>query len=1019
MVVEKRSIDNYPHFSHSKINFVVSVFSVSGLLLFMMILPGSYADDSETYNWEQSMHSYSVNGHTITLTKYNRVEDTGTCLWWDGLHDVYYSRQGQRIREGTTILDQTQEFNQWHNYQFCPKSTGEWNYEHWISMPDAAPYFYKHGDELRVRVRNYGGKCFNHDPNNCWDYYDQIDTLSIPYPYVGECTPGSGVCCDDQGAFKDGNDNPCRLNEEHVLTCGYGPCAGIKTRMGNRYCSGGSVKCDGEWRPEGPWSECSGDDSKARPESCNNVDDNCDGDIDNIPTQDCGVTNEGECTLGTKKCQNGNWICNAIFPTTEKCDGKDNNCDGTDDDGFPGLGEPCTDGMGECATSGTIQCYGDYSTACYPRPPEGEDEVCGDTLDNDCDGWYDENPCVCNNGDTKECGYSDVGRCQMGTTTCINHEWSDCVGAVWPTVEQCNTLDDDCDRYHDEHTGKDCEESNQIACETAGYLWNGNACCGNDPLEHEPFGDEICDGWDNDCDGVYDNHHACPVVCSDGTMENNCSLFQPFYCAYNGDDYVGIFVSNCEICGCPSNKNCNTNTGICVTAGADVNAPKIVSFLLIPEAVLVGQDVYFDLVVKDESDIYNIDLYAAHFDNYPDEAEILAGNFQELSVHFYDDGQHGDGGAGDQHFRARYMGGFLTEGFYAFKISVSDVHLNAAEKIFSSYETTLPAYNFDLNDQTAIPPGSTSSDEGYLIATYPDITIHRGERVFPTAWTTDGLMINRTAFLKDDPINTWFGLYTNRYRQWPRDLRPAFTYREDTTLKVGWQYGFEDNATEGWVTMRIDYEVGNAEPRSQNIVLDFDGGTDVTLGGSRFNVYTFPAFQSELLDDDPEFVGQTEYMKDLIQSAFEYGYADYRVNVFSTDDSLPQGEFTTIWIAHATGVSITGRPLGRADRIDVYNENLSDNAIVFLNNFNNTIEWYDLGVDNTSDFIAQVAIHEAAHLLGLHHIANEDGIMYPYGVPVDMYSGDWGFKADDLWPNIFIAGYQDGPLKLTQAVDTR
>ncbi len=65
------------------------------------------------------------------------------------------------------------------------------------------------------------------------------------------------------------------------------------------------------------------------------IDNNCNGQIDegfvcvNGATQSCG-TNVGECQAGTQTCTNGQWstCTGSIGPTTETCDGKDNNCDG-------------------------------------------------------------------------------------------------------------------------------------------------------------------------------------------------------------------------------------------------------------------------------------------------------------------------------------------------------------------------------------------------------------------------------------------------------------------------------------------------------------------------------------------------------------------------------------------------------------------------------------------------------------------------------------------------------------------
>lgn len=79
------------------------------------------------------------------------------------------------------------------------------------------------------------------------------------------------------------------------------------------------------------------------------------------------------------------------------------------------------------------------------------DEVCGDGLDNDCNGQADEG-CECENGATQACfvgppGRREVGGCVDGTQVCHGFEfteWTACEGGIVPETEVCDGKDNDC-----------------------------------------------------------------------------------------------------------------------------------------------------------------------------------------------------------------------------------------------------------------------------------------------------------------------------------------------------------------------------------------------------------------------------------------------------------------------------------------------------------------------------------------------------------------------------------------------
>ncbi|TKC98803.1 MopE-related protein [Polyangium fumosum] len=174
----------------------------------------------------------------------------------------------------------------------------------------------------------------------------------------------------------------------------------------------------------------------------------------------------------------------------ELCNGLDDDCDNLIDEDFPEKGQPCTDGeIGACLGVGTYVCKADGSgTECGITDPGASPmtEVCN-SMDDDCDGLVDEDaaglPLDCPNcipspeicdGVDNDCDFNideepdvsmnqpmvfgvpcgeltapnDQSPCQLGTVLCIN-AMPVCVGFVGPKEELCNGLDEDCDGVGD------------------------------------------------------------------------------------------------------------------------------------------------------------------------------------------------------------------------------------------------------------------------------------------------------------------------------------------------------------------------------------------------------------------------------------------------------------------------------------------------------------------------------------------------------------------------------------------
>lgn len=150
-------------------------------------------------------------------------------------------------------------------------------------------------------------------------------------------------------------------------------------------------------------------------------------------------------------------------PREEVCNAIDDDCDGSMDD-VARLGEACTDGEERCLLRGVLECKPDGQLACSVTAGDGTDERC-DGIDNDCDGRTDEDLARgCYEGPSYAVG---VGVCTEGRQSCESGEWSSCAGSVLPSGEEIcgNALDDDCDGTAEE----DCraEEEPIVTADTS------------------------------------------------------------------------------------------------------------------------------------------------------------------------------------------------------------------------------------------------------------------------------------------------------------------------------------------------------------------------------------------------------------------------------------------------------------------------------------------------------------------------------------------------------------------------
>jgi hypothetical protein len=329
---------------------------------------------------------------------------------------------------------------------------------------------------------------------------------------VTQCQVGAIVCV---GAVNptvetcNGTDDNCDgMIDNNAMGAGVecgvtdtGPC-----QKGSIQCVGGSLLCMGAVNPQA--------------ETCNGADDDCDGTIDNNIAgagAQCGQSNTPPCSLGSMQCQGGQMTCvGAVNPKVETCNNMDDDCDGVVDDTAQGTGVSCGQNNTFPCSFGTIQCQGGNLICTGAVNPQAE--TC-DGVDNDCNGVIDNMPA----GAGTQCGQSAVGACKFGTFQCQAGGLV-CIGAVNPKPETCNGMDDDCDGVVDDTpagVGAQCGQTNVGPCDFGTTACQAGVLVCNGAINPQV---ETCNNLDDNCDGVVDNNPSDAGA--------TCGMSNVFPCAF-------------------------------------------------------------------------------------------------------------------------------------------------------------------------------------------------------------------------------------------------------------------------------------------------------------------------------------------------------------------------------------------------------------------------------------------------------------------------------------------------------
>ncbi len=192
----------------------------------------------------------------------------------------------------------------------------------------------------------------------------------------------------------------------------------------------------------------------------------------------------------------------------------------------------------------------------------------------------------------------------------------------------------------------------------------------------------------------------------------------------------------------------------------------------------------------------------------------------------------------------------------------------------------------------------------------------------------------------------------------------------------------------------------------QQVYLNFDGMDNVRIG-SRPPV-DVPVFDAAAIDES--FAGYTDEIIDNVVALMQQDYTGLNIHFHSSrDEPPPDGPHSVLHFGE-----FDDELLGVAENVDEYNLSISQNAVIFTDTFG-AFSVLDPSVEEISQALANVASHEAGHLLGLYHSADARGIM-DVTASLRQMLGDQSFLRSPLHEEYFPAGFQDSLQMLVENI---